>query len=94
MAEDPRQVSSSDHPAHTFRLSVHDLARFGLVFLNGGQWLGKQVVPVSWIKEATTAYSRNDHGRLGYGYLLWTALSGGPFGAADAYFALGSGDKG
>lgn len=84
---------ASDYPAHTFRISAHDLARFGLLFLNGGQWLGKQVVPVSWVKESTTAYSRTDHGRLGYGYLWWIAPAGGPFGA-DAYFALGAGGQG
>lgn len=83
----------SDHPAHTFRLSAHDLARFGLLFLNHGQWLGKQVVPASWIKESTTAYSRTDHGRLGYGYLWWIAPTDGPFGTG-AYFALGAGGQG
>lgn len=84
---------ASDHPAHTFRLSAHDLARFGLLFLKGGQWAGKQVVPSSWIKESTTSYSPTDHGRLGYGYLWWIAPPDGPFGP-DAYFALGAGGQG
>lgn len=84
---------ASDHPAHTFRLSAHDLARFGSLFLNHGQSLGKQIIPASWVKESTTAYSRTDHGRLGYGYLWWIAPAGGPFGAG-AYFALGAGGQG
>jgi CubicO group peptidase (beta-lactamase class C family) len=84
---------ASDHPAHTFRISAHDLARFGLLFLNGGQWLGRRVIPASWVKESITAYSQTDHGRLGYGYLWWIAPAGSPFGA-DAYFALGAGGQG
>lgn len=84
---------ASDHPAHTFCLSAHDLARFGLLFLNGGQWDGKQVVPAKWIAESTTAYSQTDTGRLGYGYLWWIAPSDGPFGPG-AYFALGAGGQG
>ncbi|MGV6875824.1 serine hydrolase domain-containing protein [Pseudochelatococcus sp. B33] len=83
----------SDHPAHTFHLSAHDLARVGLLFLNGGGWAGKQVIPASWVRESTTAYSQTDLGRLGYGYLWWTAPPDSPFGA-DASFALGAGGQG
>jgi CubicO group peptidase (beta-lactamase class C family) len=85
--------AASDHPAHIFRLSAHDLARFGLLFLNGGRWAGNQVVPAPWIHKSTTAYSQTGHGRLGYGYLWWTAPPEGPFGAG-AYFALGAGGQG
>lgn len=84
---------ASDHPAHTFHLSAHDLARFGSLFLNGGHWAGKQIVPSSWIKESTTAHSPTDNGSLGYGYLWWIAPPDSPFGPG-AYFALGAGGQG
>jgi CubicO group peptidase (beta-lactamase class C family) len=64
--------SSSDHPAYPFRLSARDLARFGVLFLNGGKWRGRQIVPAAWIAESTRPHSATDRGRLGYGYLWWT----------------------
>ncbi|QOR35764.1 serine hydrolase [Clostridium sp. 'deep sea'] len=46
-------------------LSVRDMARFGLLYLNNGKWLNKQVISKSWIKEST-AMNENK-----YGYLWW-----------------------
>jgi CubicO group peptidase (beta-lactamase class C family) len=83
----------SNHPAHTFHLSAHDLARFGLLFLKDGWKDGNQIVPTSWVKESTTAYSRTDRGQLGYGYLWWIAPPSSRFGAGS-YFALGAGGQG
>lgn len=62
---------------------LRDYARFGLLFLNKGNWRGRQIVPEHWVEEATNP--RRAHvlsGRvlpgtpLGYGYLWWT-LPGG-----------------
>jgi CubicO group peptidase (beta-lactamase class C family) len=63
----------SIHQAYPFSLSARDAARFGLLFLNGGQWRGRQILPAAWIKESTTTYSPHaESGELGYGYLWWT----------------------
>ncbi|MGB3503653.1 MAG: serine hydrolase [Mesorhizobium sp.] len=62
---------ASDHPAYTFRLSARDAARFGQLFLDGGRWGGRQIVPEAWIKESTTAYSHAKRLRQGYGYMWW-----------------------
>jgi len=62
----------STHPAYPFRLSARDAARFGQLFLDGGRWGGRQVVPAAWVEDATTAHSRTDRGSMGYGYLWWT----------------------
>lgn len=35
------------------RMRAIDLAKVGMVFLNGGKWQDKQIVPESWIKRAT-----------------------------------------
>lgn len=68
----------SMHPATVFRMSARDLARFGLLYLYEGEWNGKQIIPKSWVKESTTAYS--DLGILGgYGYMWWVALNGEHF---------------
>ncbi|MFK0333788.1 serine hydrolase domain-containing protein [Rhizobium sp. NPDC090275] len=73
-ARDGKYVAErhSSHPAYPFRLSARDAARFGQLFLDGGRWSGRQVIPSSWVKASTTAYSSTDRGRMGYGYLWWT----------------------
>ena len=38
-------------------MSARDLARFGLLYLNDGQWKDQQVVPASWVTESTTPHS-------------------------------------
>lgn len=62
----------SIHPAYTFRMSARDMARFGALYLNGGQWDGKQIVPAAWVQESLTPHSATGRGRFGYGYLWWT----------------------
>ncbi len=65
----------SIYRAYPFDMTARDMARFGLLYLRGGRWRGKQVVPAKWVKESTTSYS--DAGeRGGYGYLWWVAAGG------------------
>ncbi|MBN2316816.1 MAG: serine hydrolase [Sedimentisphaerales bacterium] len=62
-------------------ISAADLARFGLLFLNEGNWAGKQLVPVSWVREATSVQvppsipnglpSSTRKGSGVYGYHWW-----------------------
>ncbi len=86
--------SASIHPCYWFRLSARDLARFGWLFLNEGQWKGTQVVPSQWVKESTTSYSSAWSGS-GYGYMWWIAVDGNMFPGVKlpegTFAALGSG---
>lgn len=52
------------------RMVPLDLARFGLLILDGGRWQGQQVVPAGWIDRAIQS---RVHGTLqdGYGYQWW-----------------------
>lgn len=59
--------------------TLRDYGRFGLLFLNKGKSNGRQIVPESWVEEATIAQSSKvQPGRLyagyplGYGYQWWT----------------------
>ena len=36
------------------RLKTEDMAKFGQLYLQGGTWKGKQLLPQSWVNEATT----------------------------------------
>ena len=42
-------------------LKPHDMAKFGMLYLQQGQWDGQQIIPASWIKESLTphAYPKN-----------------------------------
>jgi CubicO group peptidase (beta-lactamase class C family) len=78
-------------------MSARDLARFALLYLRGGTWDGRQVVPADWVHESTQPYSRSGFG-LGYGYLWWTATSDDPPGSGvwlpeGSFFALGAGGQ-
>jgi CubicO group peptidase (beta-lactamase class C family) len=58
------------------RLRPRDMAKIGYLYLNGGQWKGKQIVSEEWVKESIT--NRVDakqfpdwHKDDGYGYQWW-----------------------
>ena len=57
-------------------MSARDFARFALLYLHGGNWEGRQVVPAQWVAESTHPWSDTESG--GYGYLWWTGDSATP----------------
>lgn len=75
---------ASIHPAYLLRLNARDATRFGLLFLNNGQWNGRQIVPSGWIKESTATVSQISGGHHNYGYMWWT-LPPDVFGPGAAY---------
>lgn len=50
-------------------LSVSELARFGQLLLQKGNWNGKQLIPEKYLEEAGKKQIEN--GGEGYGYLFW-----------------------
>jgi CubicO group peptidase (beta-lactamase class C family) len=57
---------------------LRDHARFGLVLAHDGNWHGRQIIPASWIIDATTVRDDQPHLRpgtatpvFGYGYQTW-----------------------
>lgn len=68
--------SPSRYKAYHMFLSARDMARLGVLMINGGRWNGQQIVPATWVKESTAAQvravnmvARSDGN--GYGYLWW-----------------------
>ena len=62
-------------------LKPRDMARFGFLYLNQGQWDGKQVIPSEWIADSTKPHTRR------YGYHWWLDDVNGLF----VYAAVGHG---
>ncbi|QHQ62017.1 serine hydrolase [Anaerocolumna sedimenticola] len=50
-------------------LTPMDMAKIGQLYLDGGLWKDKQIIPAWWIDESTKEHSR--WGKLSYGYLWW-----------------------
>ncbi|WP_221930282.1 serine hydrolase domain-containing protein [Gracilimonas mengyeensis] len=85
------EPSKSDYPAYHFRMSAHDLAKFGTLYLQEGRWDGKQIIPESWIEASTTAYSiTNPRINIGYG-MLWNVLIPNENRATKSFFHTGAG---
>ena len=70
------------------RLKTEDMAKFGQLYLQDGNWNGKQILPQSWVKEATTMKIMQDpnapQGKKdssdwlqGYCYQMWRCRHNG-----------------
>jgi CubicO group peptidase (beta-lactamase class C family) len=84
-----KSVSGGGHWGGGIWLSTRDLARFGLLFLRGGKWKGKQLISEEWIRMATTPCDL----RPDYGYMWWlnTNQTRYPGVPQSAFAALGAG---
>ena len=56
-------------------VTLRDYGRFGQFILDGARVGGKQVVPKSWLSEATRSHASTGSGS-GYGYQWWTREDG------------------
>lgn len=52
-------------------LTLDELHKFGLLYLQEGNWNGKQLVPADWVAESTSKQVENGRDAHGYGYLFW-----------------------
>ncbi len=78
-----------------------DFARFGVLFLNGGRWQGKQIIPEAWVNESTRPLLPKNYadyyptwfttlpGQGYYRYMWW-----GMTRAEDSYDFTAYGNKG
>lgn len=62
-------------------LRTEDIAKFGQLYLQRGQWNGRQLIPADWVDEATSVQTANGSDpssdwNQGYGYQFWRARHG------------------
>jgi CubicO group peptidase (beta-lactamase class C family) len=73
---------------------ARDMAKFGLLYLNDGEYQGNQILPAGWVRDSLqrgSAGSRRTYGMFrdrGYGYQWWSGRVG------DRYFNFASGHGG
>ena len=62
-------------------LTLSEMHKLGLLYLQKGDWNGKQLIPEKWVAESTRIQVLTDREEdYGYGYLFW----GGPHGSFRA----------
>ncbi|MCE6990373.1 serine hydrolase [Dyadobacter sp. CY323] len=67
------------------RLKTEDIAKFGQLYLQKGEWSGKQILPAAWVEEATRSHIQSKGGARkqeendwlqGYCYQFWRCRNG------------------
>jgi CubicO group peptidase (beta-lactamase class C family) len=83
------------------RMRARDLAKIGSLYLNGGRWNGRQIVPETWVTEAPIPrvifrppgpvpdFARE----LGYGYQWYSTRFATSHGEVDVQIMLGNGQQ-
>lgn len=69
-----QSISGGGHSGGGLFINTEDHARFGLLFLNEGNWNGSQLLSKSWIKKAT----KPSPAKANYGYMWWLNKRGTP----------------
>ena len=67
---DPQGVTLGGWGLH---LSAREIARFGWLYVRGGQWNGRALVPEDWVQQSTRPASPASPG---YGYQWWLRSAG------------------
>lgn len=59
-------------------LRPEDMAKLGVLWLAGGRWEGRQILPREWVREASIQRMRapKKYGSFNYGYHIWIARDG------------------
>ena len=71
-------------------MPAREIAKFGFLYLNRGQWNGKQIIPLDYWRASTTRQSAgSEPDGAAYGFLWWVTKDAG----RDVFFAAGWGGQ-
>jgi CubicO group peptidase (beta-lactamase class C family) len=80
------------HASGNLKLRPRDMAKFGLLYLNGGVWNGEQIVSQAWVETSTRTHVDPEwFGR--YGYQWWQRTYDAGSGEVHAFCAAGWGGQ-
>ena len=85
-----KSVTGGGHSGGGLFINTKDMARFGLLFLNGGKWKSEQLISEAWISEAIAPSGPN----INYGYMWWLNKKGSRYWeklSEDLFYAAGFG---
>lgn len=85
-----KSVTGGGHSGAGLFISTEDMARFGLLFLNGGKWKNDRLLSKEWIAQATLPSKPN----VNYGYMWWLNEKGARHWeklSENLYYAAGFG---
>lgn len=76
-----RDARGIEHGGTGLKLTTRQLAQFGQLLLQRGEWEGRRLVPAEWIDQASAHQTRNiwfdsRESSLGYGFQLWRSSHG------------------
>jgi CubicO group peptidase (beta-lactamase class C family) len=76
--ESPEGINAG---AYGLSVRTEDIAKFGQLYLQNGQWNGRQLIPAVWVEEATARQTSNGSSPRsdwdqGYGYQFWQSRHG------------------
>jgi len=85
----PQQVVST---AGGIRMNALDLAKYGQLYQNNGNWFGKQLIPASWINKTFTKHNAipDSEGEY-YGYLFWNKTYRSAGKSYETFYCSGNG---
>jgi CubicO group peptidase (beta-lactamase class C family) len=86
-----RHADGLPSAASGLRLRPMDLAKFGYLYLNRGQWNGEQILPASWVDQSLREYWTQP--RFGYGYQWWVPRFTAKGKAIEAFQSRGNGGQ-
>ncbi len=84
---DPKGVTVG---GYGLRIRTEDIAKFGQLYLQKGQWEGQRLLPAAWVEEATskqtTSQDNDSDWGQGYGYQFWRCKPEPGFYRGDGAF--------
>lgn len=96
--EEPKWLLTPKGRANTgygLWLSTRDMAKFGQLYLQQGEWQGEQIISSQWVTMSTKQHVTLEEGYLvnGYGFQWWTESHYVSGEVIEMYFAGGNGGQ-
>jgi CubicO group peptidase (beta-lactamase class C family) len=87
----PKDPTGIELGFSALKLTAPGLEKLGQLYLDGGRWNGRQVVPTSWVQDSTRAQvaTQGQGGMEAYGYQWWVTTVRGH----EAFAAVGFGGQ-